>query len=80
MLVPSTAAAAVGDYPCDPSGMGGVPAGSMEFWADVVKQSDIVDEALARDDPFAGVAILVLVLYAADPQVALPRIKAGLRS
>lgn len=47
---------------------------------DAVDQPEIVDEALDRGDPYAGVALLTLVLNHPDPHVALPRIKRALES
>jgi hypothetical protein len=44
----------------------------MAAWADAVDRPDIVDEALDRNDPFAGIAILVLVLNQPDPGRAAP--------
>lgn len=51
---------------------------SMQGWAHVVDRPQDVDEALARNDPSAGVALLTLVLGHPDPDVGLPRILQGL--
>ena len=49
-------------------------------WMDVVEQPQIVDEALERNDEYAGVALLTLVLNHPEPEAVLPRIKQGLVS
>lgn len=53
---------------------------SMRRWERVVDRPQAVDEALDRNDPYAGVALLVLVLDHPDPDVARPRILRGLTS
>ncbi|MFI5834880.1 hypothetical protein ACIA5A_14525 [Micromonospora sp. NPDC051300] len=49
-------------------------------WLDVVEQPEIVDEALDREDRYAGVALLALVLNHEDPAVVLPRVKRAMTS
>lgn len=49
-------------------------------WASVVERPETVDEAIARSDEYAGVALLALVLNHGEPGVVLPRIKQALTS
>jgi hypothetical protein len=65
---------------CDDGEVTDAPAWSMSRWIDAVNQPEIVDEALDRCDPYAGVALLTLVLNHPDPDVALPRIQRALES
>lgn len=46
----------------------------------MVEHPELVDDALDRDDPYAGVALLALTLHHEDSEVTLPRVKRGLRS
>ncbi|MEE3919414.1 hypothetical protein V2I01_17075 [Micromonospora sp. BRA006-A] len=52
----------------------------MRSWIDAIDRPEIVDDALRRDDPYAGVALLTLVLNHPEPDVVLPRIKRALTS
>ncbi|GIF63774.1 hypothetical protein Ais01nite_18090 [Asanoa ishikariensis] len=52
----------------------------MGSWIGVLDRPEEVDEAVDRNDPYAGVALLTLVLHRPDPEVALPRIKRALVS
>jgi hypothetical protein len=65
---------------CDDGEVTDAPAWSMSRWIDAADQPEIVDEALDRGDPYAGVALLTLVLNHPDADVALPRIKRALES
>jgi hypothetical protein len=47
---------------------------------DVIERPEIVDEAVDGNDPYAGVAVLALVLHYPDPCDVLPRIKRALMS
>jgi hypothetical protein len=49
-------------------------------WIDVVERLEVVDEAVDRDDEYAGVALLALVLNHLESGVVLPRIKRALVS
>lgn len=49
-------------------------------WIGVVERPEAVDEAVDRNDEYAGVALLALVLNHLDSEVALPRIKRALMS
>jgi hypothetical protein len=49
-------------------------------WAGVVERPEAVDEAVNRNDEYAGVALLALVLNHPEPAVVLPRIKRALAS
>ncbi|MEU4793332.1 hypothetical protein AB0F95_26860 [Micromonospora tulbaghiae] len=60
--------------------MSGTPRWSMRRWVDAIDQPEIVDDALRRDDPYAGVALLTLVLNHPEPDVVLPRITRVLTS
>lgn len=52
----------------------------MRRWVHLVDRPQDVDETLDRNDPYAGVALLVLALNHPDPDIALPRILRGLTS
>jgi hypothetical protein len=67
-----------GGRACHDANMTAAGPWSMRRWAHVVDRPHEVDDALDRDDPYAGVALLVLVLNHPDPAVALPRIRRGL--
>ncbi|MBC9003267.1 hypothetical protein [Micromonospora aurantiaca (nom. illeg.)] len=58
----------------------GAPRWSMRSWLAAIDRPEIVDDALRRDDPYAGVALLTLVLNHPEPDVVLPRIKRALAS
>lgn len=49
-------------------------------WIGVVEQPEAVDEAVDRNDKYAGVALLALVLNHPEAEVVLPRIKQALAS
>jgi hypothetical protein len=49
-------------------------------WIGVVERPEAVDEAIGRNDEYAGVALLALVLNHPEPQVVLPRIEQALAS
>jgi hypothetical protein len=49
-------------------------------WIDVIEQPEVVDEAVGRNDEYADVALLALVLNHPEPEVVLPRIKRALVS
>jgi len=49
-------------------------------WIGVVERPETVDEAIDRNDEYAGVALLALVLNHPEPEVGPPRIKKGLAS
>ncbi|WP_229074996.1 hypothetical protein [Actinoplanes sp. DH11] len=49
-------------------------------WTSVVDRPTVVDEAISRNDEYAGVALLALVLNHPEPGVVLPRIKQALTS
>jgi hypothetical protein len=55
-------------------------AWSIGSWVDVVDRPEAVDEAVDRDDEYAGVALLALVLNHPQPGIVLPRIKLALAS
>ena len=52
----------------------------MSDWLGIIDQPAIFDEALDRAHPYAGVALLTLVLNHPDPDVAPPRIKRALET
>ncbi|WP_127497414.1 hypothetical protein [Actinoplanes solisilvae] len=56
------------------------PPWSIGSWVDVVERPEIVDEVLDRDDQYAGIALLALVLNHEDPDVVLPRVKRAMVS
>lgn len=56
------------------------PPWSIGSWLDVVERPEIVDEVLDREDQYAGVALLALVLSHEDPDVVLPRVKRAIMS
>jgi hypothetical protein len=56
------------------------PRWSISSWFGVVERPEIFDEILDRDDQYAGIALLALVLNHHDPDVVLPRIKRALTS
>ncbi|TDB74331.1 hypothetical protein [Micromonospora sp. KC723] len=56
------------------------PPWSIGSWLDVVERPEIVDEVLDREDQYAGVALLALVLNHEDPDVVLPRVKRAMTS
>ena len=49
-------------------------------WIGVLERPEAVDEAVDRNDEYAGVALLALVLNHPESEVALPRIKRALVS
>jgi len=49
-------------------------------WVGVVEQPETVDEAVDRNDEYAGVALLALVLNHPESAIALARIKRALAS
>ncbi|EEP73072.1 hypothetical protein MCAG_03399 [Micromonospora sp. ATCC 39149] len=49
-------------------------------WIGVLERPEAVDEAVDRNDEYAGVALLALVLNHPEPGVVLPRIKEALAS
>ncbi|BEL06337.1 hypothetical protein Q0Z83_045280 [Actinoplanes sichuanensis] len=49
-------------------------------WLEVVDRPETVDEAFERNDEYAGVALLALVLNHPEAEVVLPRIKRALGS
>ncbi|BCJ54188.1 hypothetical protein Asp14428_56630 [Actinoplanes sp. NBRC 14428] len=54
------------------------PPWFLSTWAGVLDRPQLVDEALDREDEYAGVALLALVLGHPDPAVAPPRIRRAL--
>ncbi|MFI6268534.1 hypothetical protein [Micromonospora zamorensis] len=56
------------------------PPWSIGSWLSVIDRPEIVDEALDREDQYAGIALLALVLNHEDPGVVLPRIKRAMMS
>lgn len=65
---------------CQDSGMSTDAAWSIGSWLEVVEQPEIVDEVLDREDQYAGIALLALVLNHEDPGVVLPRVKRAMAS
>lgn len=49
-------------------------------WISVVERPEAVDEAVDRNDEYAGVALLALVLNHPESGIVLPRIKQALVS